>query len=104
MPTYQYACSVCHHEFEIFQAFSETSLTHCPECNGKLRKVYSAVGVVFKGSGFYKTDSKSESKPANPISNASKDGAGTGSNTDAKTESTSKPATTESTAAPKSSD
>ena len=67
MPTYQYACSACHHEFEVFQAFSESSLTHCPECNGQLRKVYSAVGVVFKGSGFYKTDSKSESKPASPI-------------------------------------
>lgn len=64
MPTYQYACSACEHEFEVFQAFSESSLTHCPECNGELRKVYSAVGVVFKGSGFYKTDSKSESKPS----------------------------------------
>jgi putative FmdB family regulatory protein len=59
MPTYQYACSACNHEFEVFQAFSDTSLTHCPECGGELRKVYSAVGVVFKGSGFYKTDSKS---------------------------------------------
>ncbi len=68
MPTYQYACSACHHEFEVFQAFSESSLTHCPECDGQLRKVYSAVGVVFKGSGFYKTDSKSESKPASPVS------------------------------------
>jgi putative FmdB family regulatory protein len=65
VPTYQYACSACQHEFEVFQAFSDSSLTHCPECNGKLNKVYSAVGVVFKGSGFYKTDSKSESKPAN---------------------------------------
>lgn len=61
VPTYQYACSACHHEFEIFQAFTDTSLTHCPECNGQLRKVYSPVGVVFKGSGFYKTDSKSSS-------------------------------------------
>jgi putative FmdB family regulatory protein len=61
MPTYQYACSACQHEFEVFQAFTDTSLTHCPECGGELRKVYSAVGVVFKGSGFYKTDSKSSS-------------------------------------------
>lgn len=88
MPTYQYACSACEHEFEVFQAFSESSLTHCPECNGKLRKVYSAVGVVFKGSGFYKTDSKSESKPASPI---------------AKTNAT-KPAATESTPTAKSAD
>ena len=63
MPTYQYACNACRHEFEVFQAFTDTSLTHCPECGGELRKVYSAVGVVFKGSGFYKTDSKSDSKP-----------------------------------------
>ncbi len=62
MPTYQYACSACKHQFEVFQAFTDSSLTHCPECGGELRKVYSAVGVVFKGSGFYKTDSKSESK------------------------------------------
>jgi len=64
MPTYQYACNACNHEFEVFQAFSEASLTHCHKCNGEVRKVYSAVGVVFKGSGFYKTDSKSSSSPA----------------------------------------
>lgn len=61
MPTYQYACNACNHEFEIFQDFQEASLTICPECAGEIRKVYSAVGVVFKGSGFYKTDSKSSS-------------------------------------------
>jgi len=57
MPTYQYACADCGHEFEAFQTFSEASLTTCPECMGEVRKIYSAVGVVFKGSGFYKTDS-----------------------------------------------
>jgi putative FmdB family regulatory protein len=57
MPTYQYACSDCGHQFDAFQSFSEASLTTCPECKGTVRKVYSAVGVVFKGSGFYKTDS-----------------------------------------------
>ena len=62
MPTYQYVCTACNHDFETFQAFSDNSLTHCPVCDGEVRKVYSAVGVVFKGSGFYKTDSKSESK------------------------------------------
>ncbi|HUW87094.1 MAG TPA: FmdB family zinc ribbon protein [Candidatus Paceibacterota bacterium] len=70
MPTYQYACSACQHEFEIFQAFTDTSLTHCPECNGQLRKVYSPVGVVFKGSGFYKTDSGSSSKAPSTASAA----------------------------------
>ena len=57
VPTYQYACNACAHEFEVFQSFSDASLTQCPECKGEIRKVYSAVGVVFKGSGFYKTDS-----------------------------------------------
>lgn len=57
MPTYQYACTACNHEFEAFQSFTEDSLTECPKCKGEIKKVYSAVGVVFKGSGFYKTDS-----------------------------------------------
>ncbi len=62
MPTYQYACNACTHEFEIVQAFSDSSLTRCPECAGGIRKVYSAVEVVFKGSGFYKTDSVKSTK------------------------------------------
>ncbi len=57
MPTYQYACSTCSYEFEIVQTFAEKSLTECPECKSELRKVFSAVGVVFKGAGFYKNDS-----------------------------------------------
>ncbi len=59
MPTYQYACTECGHEFEAVQKFSDSALTECPNCTGKLRKVFSAVGVVFKGSGFYRTDSRS---------------------------------------------
>ena len=75
MPTYQYACNACTHEFEAFQSFSDTSLTQCPECQGELRKVYTAVGVVFKGSGFYKTDSAKkgaavETPPAAPVAPA----------------------------------
>lgn len=62
MPTYQYACTECGHAFERVQSFTEDSLTVCPECQGKLRKVFNAVGVVFKGSGFYRTDSRSDSK------------------------------------------
>ncbi len=58
MPTYQYACTECGHSFEQFQGFSEDSLTVCPECSGKLRKLFNAVGVVFKGSGFYRNDSR----------------------------------------------
>ncbi|MGA9746948.1 MAG: FmdB family zinc ribbon protein [Nocardioides sp.] len=61
MPTYQYACTDCDHAFEQFQSFSDDSLTRCPACEGKLRKVFNAVGVVFKGSGFYRTDSRAAS-------------------------------------------
>jgi putative FmdB family regulatory protein len=60
VPTYQYACTECDHAFEQFQSFSEDSLTVCPRCEGRLRKVFNAVGVVFKGSGFYRTDSRSD--------------------------------------------
>jgi putative FmdB family regulatory protein len=59
VPTYQYACTECGHAFEKFQSFSDDALTVCPECEGRLRKVFNAVGVVFKGSGFYRTDSRS---------------------------------------------
>lgn len=62
MPTYQYSCTECGHFFEQFQTFSEDSLTVCPQCQGRLRKVFNAVGVVFKGSGFYRTDSRSTSE------------------------------------------
>lgn len=58
MPTYQYACTGCGHRLEAVQAFTDAPLTVCPECEGALRKVFSAVGVVFKGSGFYRTDSR----------------------------------------------
>jgi putative FmdB family regulatory protein len=61
VPTYQYACTACGHQFEAVQKFSDDSLTECPQCRGKLRKVFSAVGVVFKGSGFYRTDSRGKS-------------------------------------------
>ena len=64
MPTYQYACTECGHAFEQFQSFSDDSLTECPECSGRLRKLFNAVGVVFKGSGFYRTDSRTDGKSA----------------------------------------
>ena len=62
MPTYAYACTACEHRFEIVQSFSDSSLTQCPECEGRLRKLFNAVGVVFKGSGFYSNDSRSTSR------------------------------------------
>ena len=58
MPTYQYRCTSCGHDLEAVQKFSDASLTECPSCGGPLRKVFNAVGVVFKGSGFYRTDSR----------------------------------------------
>ncbi|KQV77796.1 FmdB family transcriptional regulator [Nocardioides sp. Root122] len=73
MPTYQYACTECGHAFEQFQSFSEDALTVCPECNGKLRKLFNAVGVVFKGSGFYRTDSRASSSSTTPASSSSSD-------------------------------
>ena len=61
MPTYAYACKDCGHAFDVVQSFSDSSLTSCPECEGTLRKKFNSVGVVFKGSGFYQTDYRSES-------------------------------------------
>jgi putative FmdB family regulatory protein len=58
VPTYQYACTECGHAFEQVQSFSDDALTECPRCSGRLRKLFNAVGVVFKGSGFYRTDSR----------------------------------------------
>jgi putative FmdB family regulatory protein len=66
MPTYDYACTKCGHQFEAFQSFSDDALTECPECKGEVQKVYSNVGVVFKGSGFYKTDSRTSKSPSTP--------------------------------------
>jgi putative FmdB family regulatory protein len=60
VPTYAYACTACEHRFEIAQSFTEDSLTQCPQCQGRLRKVFNAVGVVFKGSGFYRNDSRND--------------------------------------------
>ncbi|MEI7641881.1 MAG: zinc ribbon domain-containing protein [Actinobacteria bacterium] len=58
MPTYEYICNACEHAFEAVQSFSDAPISNCPECGKDVRKVYSNVGVVFKGSGFYKTDSR----------------------------------------------
>lgn len=59
MPTYAYACTACDHTFDVVQSFSDDPLSVCPQCEGRLRKVYGSIGVTFKGSGFYRTDSRS---------------------------------------------
>ena len=64
MPTYQYTCTECGEPLEAVQKFSDAPLTACPACGGRLRKVFSAVGIVFKGSGFYRTDSRNGSRAA----------------------------------------
>lgn len=89
MPTYQYSCTECEHFFEAVQSFSDDSLTVCPECEGKLRKVFNAVGVVFKGSGFYRNDSRGSTTSTSPASESGS----TTTSTPAKSEpSTSTPA------------
>lgn len=79
MPTYQYACTECDHAFEQVQSFSDASLTVCPQCQGRLRKVYNAVGVVFKGSGFYRTDSRSSSSSSTAGSSSTSTASDSGS-------------------------
>ena len=64
MPTYQYACTACGHQLEAVQSFSDEPLSVCPACEGKLRKVFNSVCIVFKGSGFYRTDSRAGAKDA----------------------------------------
>jgi putative FmdB family regulatory protein len=77
VPTYQYACTECEHAFDQVQSFTDDTLTSCPECTGRLRKVFNAVGVVFKGSGFYRNDSRGKDTSAESSS----------TKTEAKTES-----------------
>lgn len=106
MPTYEYRCKSCDHGFDIVQAFTDDSLTECPECAGPLKKVFGNVGIAFKGSGFYKTDSRSSSgTTATSDSGSSGDGksetssdSGSGSTTDSSSGTTtdSKPASSDS--------
>ena len=104
MPTYQYACTACGEQLEAVQSFTDPALTECPQCGGALRKVFSAVGVVFKGSGFYKTDSRSSAKSGAKADSAKGDGGGKTETSApaAKTESTSSSTSTSTTPAAKS--
>ena len=70
MPTYQYVCTECGEPLEVVQKFSDDALTECPACSGKLRKVFSAAGIIFKGSGFYRTDSRGSGKSSTVGSSA----------------------------------
>ncbi|MEU3609069.1 FmdB family zinc ribbon protein [Streptomyces sp. NPDC035033] len=71
MPTYQYQCTECGEGLEAVQKFTDDALTECPACHGRLKKVFSAVGIVFKGSGFYRNDSRGASSSSSPASKSS---------------------------------
>ncbi|MER7836183.1 FmdB family zinc ribbon protein [Streptomyces sp. NPDC096040] len=82
MPTYQYQCTECGEGLEAVQKFTDNALTECPTCGGRLKKVFSAVGIVFKGSGFYRNDSRGSSSSSSPASKTP--GSGSSSTSDAK--------------------
>ena len=98
MPTYSYRCTACSTAFDIQQAFTDDALTECPTCQGRLRKVFSAVGVTFNGSGFYRTDSRSggsgSSSSGSDGSGASGSGSGESSGSSSSPASTTAPAAT----------
>ena len=80
MPTYEYRCKACGHQLEVVQAFSDAALTACPSCSAEeLRKVFGSVGISFKGSGFYKTDSRSSTTSSKRVPSTSESGSGSGS-------------------------
>ncbi|WP_433576813.1 FmdB family zinc ribbon protein [Nocardia brasiliensis] len=91
MPTYSYACTQCDNRFDIVQSFSDESLTVCPECSGKLRKLFNSVGIVFKGSGFYRTDSRggasTASEPAKSDNGKSDNGSSSSTSSDSSSSS-----------------
>jgi len=74
VPTYSYACTECDNRFDVVQAFTDDSLTTCDKCSGRLRKLFNSVGVVFKGSGFYRTDSRESTKSSSNGSTSSSSG------------------------------
>lgn len=74
MPTYSYACTECDNRFDIVQGFSDDALTTCEKCSGRLRKLFNSVGIVFKGSGFYRTDSRADGEKSKASANGSSPG------------------------------
>ncbi|MEU7009131.1 FmdB family zinc ribbon protein [Streptomyces sp. NPDC046332] len=96
MPTYQYQCTECGEGLEAVQKFTDDALTECPSCKGRLKKVFSAVGIVFKGSGFYRNDSRGSSSSSSPASSSSKS---TASSTSSSSSSDAKPAASSSSSA-----
>ncbi|MFC8241413.1 FmdB family zinc ribbon protein [Streptomyces chartreusis] len=89
MPTYQYQCTECGEGLEAVQKFTDDALTECPNCQGRLKKVFSAVGIVFKGSGFYRNDSRGSSSSSSPASAKSSSSSSDSSSSSSSTSSTS---------------
>jgi putative FmdB family regulatory protein len=87
VPTYSYACTECDNKFDLVQAFSDDALTECPQCDGRLRKLFGKVGVVFKGSGFYRTDSREAAKSTSNGSSKSSESSGSSSSSEKKSDS-----------------
>ena len=94
MPTYQYACTNPEgkHDFEVVQSFSDAPVSECPECGAPVRKVYGSIGVVFKGSGFYRTDSRKAATASETASSNGSSSSKEGSSSSSKESSTSSPA------------
>jgi putative FmdB family regulatory protein len=104
VPTYSYACTECADRFDVVQAFTDDALTTCEKCSGRLRKLFNSVGVVFKGSGFYRTDSRESAKKSNGSTNGSSSTSESGSSsssssTETKTSSSAEKSTSSSTPA-----
>ena len=100
MPTYSYACTECGNRFDAVQAFSDDALTSCPKCNGRLRKLFGKVGVVFKGSGFYRTDSREPVKSSSGGSTSSSESTSSSSSSSDKSSSSSSNGSSSTTSAP----
>ncbi|MGW3230222.1 FmdB family zinc ribbon protein [Kitasatospora sp. NPDC001095] len=100
MPTYQYQCTECGSGLEAVQKFTDEALTTCPDCQGRLRKVFSAVGVVFKGSGFYRTDSRSSSSSSVGAGSSSTSSTSSSTSTTSASSSSSSGSSTSSSPAP----
>jgi len=107
VPTYSYACTECDNRFDEVQAFSDDALTVCPQCNGRLRKLFGKVGVVFKGSGFYRNDSRDSAKSSSAAgssksSDSSTSTAAGSSDSSSSSSSSSTPSSSSSTSSPSS--
>jgi putative FmdB family regulatory protein len=90
VPTYSYACTECSNRFDVVQAFTDSALTTCEQCSGRLRKLFGNVGVVFKGSGFYRNDSREAAKSSSSTSSSSSSSSQSSSNGDASSSSSEK--------------